>query len=404
MTAQLEPVFVYDAIRTPRAKAKETGGLHALNPLQLLENQYEALQARTGLDPVRVDDVLLGCVTQMGEQAGNIAKVSTAFAGWPETIPGATIQRYCSSGVDAVRTASLAITAGAQDVIVAGGVEMMSRVKMMSDDATAFSDPEIAARAKVVSMGNGADLIATELGISRDDVDAVAVRSQQRAAAAIAAGRFTSVIPVGHDQLEQTCAVDECVRPDTTPESLASLEPAFARAGAMGIDAFQLSSRPYLAEIDHVHTAGNSPAMADAASLVLLGSEALAAGLAVEPRARILATAATSGDAMQVLGGCIDAAERALSQAGLDAADVDVWQMHEAFAATVLLAEKRLGLDPGRLNPNGGVIALGHPMGATGAILLGMALDELERTGGRFGLAAASGAAGVGSAVLFERI
>lgn len=372
--------------------------------MQLLGTQYRALEDRTKLDPALVEDVLLGCVTQVGEQAGNIAKSSTAHAGWPQTIPGATIQRYCSSGVDAVRMAALGVAVGAQELVVAGGVEMMSRVKMMSDAATVFADPEVAAQARMVAMGNGADLIATEHGFTRDEVDAVAVRSQHRAAKAIEQDRFKSVIPVRHRLLDAACDTDECVRPATSNESLASLDPAFARSGAMGIDEYQLVSRPDLTEIDHVHTAGNSPAMADAASLVLIGNESVGETLSCEPRARIVATAATAGDAMQVLAGCIDAAQRALLDAGLTPADVDVWQMHEAFAATVLLAEQRLGLDSGRLNPNGGVIALGHPMGATGAILLGMALDELERTGGRYGLAAASGAAGIGSAILFERV
>jgi acetyl-CoA C-acetyltransferase len=396
-------VFIYDAIRTPRARAKDSGGLHDLLPHDLLKVLYDALVARTGLDPAEVSDVLLGCVTQHGEQAGNIARTSAAYAGWPSSVGGLTVNRFCSSSIDAMAMGMLRIAAGQDDVIVAGGVEMMSRVPMLADQATVFVDPAFAARCQMLMMGSGADLIATLYGVTREEADAIAVQSQQRAARSREAGWFTSIVPVHNPVKGITVSEDECIRADVTAAGLGELPAAFAGIGARGVDQLQLSAYPALGEVQHIHTAGNSPAMADAASLVLLGDEALGQRLGIAPRARLVAAASANDDPLQVLTGCVASAEKLLRQQGLTADDVDLFELHEAFAATVVKCRRDLGIDDAKLNVNGGVIALGHPMGATGAIMAGVLLDELERRDLARGVVAASGAGGAGSALLLER-
>lgn len=396
----MREALIYDAIRSPRGRAKDSGGLHPLTPHALLEQLYAALVARTGLSPARVGDVILGCATQHGEQAGNIARASTLYAGWPSHVPGMTINRYCSSGIDAVALAALKVGAGLADTALGGGVEMMSRVPMLADDARVFKDPGFAARCQMLMMGNGADLIATLHQVSREDADAVALLSQQRAAQAREAGHYTSIVPI-HGPDGVLCAEDECIRPDTSADSLAALEPAFTRAGAAGVDAFQLARHPALASVDHIHTAGNSPAMADGASLVLVAAEG---ALDARPRARIVASNTVAADPSQVLSGCVEATRALLASERLTPADVDLFEIHEAFAAVSVMAVRDLGIPGDKLNVNGGVIALGHPMGATGAMMLGTLLDELERRGLQRGLVAAAGAAGSGSALLIERL
>lgn len=400
----MRPVYIYDAIRTPRGRAKSSGGLHDLTPHALLATLYEALQTRTGLDPGRVGEVLLGCVTQHGEQAGNIAKTSALYAGWPHTVSGLTLNRFCSSSLDAVSVAALKVAAGQEEAVVAGGIEMMSRAPMLSDDARVFRDPAFAARCQMLLMGSGADLIATLNGVSRVVADAVALQSQQRAAVTAGADFNPSRIPVYNPVKDITLSLDECGRPDTTAESLAALAPAFAELGAAGADAFQLAAYPQIDAIEHIHTAGNSPAMADAASLLLLGSDALGKTLEVAPRARVVASAVASDEPLQVLSGCIAATARLLEEQQLAVDDIDLFEIHEAFAATVVKLQRDLGIPDDRLNVNGGVIALGHPMGATGGIMLGVLLDELERRDLRRGVVAASGAGGSGSAILVERL
>jgi len=400
----MRPVYVYDAIRTPRARAKESGGLHDLRPHDLLKCLYRSLEERTGLDPAWVGDVLLGCVTQHGEQAGNIAKTSTLYAGWPDSIGGLTVNRFCSSSIDAISLGALKIAAGQEQAVVAGGVEMMSRVPMLADKAAAFIDPRFAAECRMLMMGSGADLIATLQGVTREQADAVALQSQQRAETARREGYFTSIVPIDNPVKGITVSEDECIRAGTTLEGLAEMPPAFADIGGKGVDALQLSRYPQLSRIEHIHTAGNSPAMADAAALLLLGDETLGERLGARPRARIVAAATASDDPLQVLSGCVAATRKLLAEQGLDAADVDLFELHEAFAATVVKARQELGIDDDRLNVNGGVIALGHPMGATGAIMAGVLLDELERCGLVRGIVAASGAAGAGSALLLERL
>jgi acetyl-CoA C-acetyltransferase len=396
----MREALIYDAIRSPRGRAKENGGLHALTPQELLRQLYAALVARTGLSPAAVGDVILGCATQHGEQAGNIAKNSTLFAGWPVSVPGMTINRYCSSGIDAVALAALKVQAGLVDTAIGGGVEMMSRVPMLADDARVFKDPAFAARCQMLMMGNGADLVAELYDVSREEADALAALSQQRAARARDAGYFSSIVAIeGPDGAR--CEQDECIRPDTTAESLAAMEPAFARAGAMGVDAYQLQHHSALQSIRHIHTAGNSPAMADGASLVLVAAEG---ALEARPRARLVASNTVAADPSQVLSGCVEATRAMLAAQQLTPADVDLFEIHEAFAAISVMALRELRIPEDKLNVNGGVIALGHPMGATGAMMLGTLLDELERRGLQRGIVAAAGAAGTGSALLIERL
>jgi acetyl-CoA C-acetyltransferase len=399
----MKPVYLYDAIRTPRARAKDHGGLYDLRPHDLLQQLYLSLAQRTGLDPALVGDVLLGCVTQHGDQGGNIAKTSTLYAGWPSTIGGLTVNRFCSSSIDAISLAALKIAAGQEQAVIAGGVEMMSRVPMLSDQATVFMDPQFAAQCHMLMMGSGADLIASLHGVSREQADAIALQSQQRADHARREGFFKSIIPIDNPVKGITVTEDECIRPQTTLESLAEMPPAFAELGSKGVDAMQLAGHPQLAAVDHVHTAGNSPAMADAAAITLLGDAALADKLQVKSRARILAAATASDDPLQVLSGCVAATEKLMAQQNLHVADVDLFELHEAFAATVVKCQQQLGIPNDKLNVNGGVIALGHPMGATGAIMTGVLLDEMERREVRLGIVAASGAAGAGSALLIER-
>jgi acetyl-CoA C-acetyltransferase len=398
----MQAVYIYDAIRTARTRAKPEGGLHDLRPHDLLKCLYQHLEQRNSLDPALVGDVLLGCVTQHGEQAGNIAKTSTLYAGWPSSIGGLTVNRFCSSSIDAISIGALKIAAGQEHAIVAGGVEMMSRVPMLADKAAAFIDPAFAAQCQMLMMGSGADLIATLCGVSREQADAVAVQSQQRAERARREGYFTSIVPINNPVKDMTVTEDECIRAGTTAESLAAMPPAFAELGARGVDAMQLAGYPQLGRIDHIHTAGNSPAMADAAAVLLLGDERLGEQLGATPRARIVDAATASDDPLQVLAGCVSATRKLMAQQQLSAADVDLFELHEAFAATVIKCQQDLDIPADKLNVNGGVIALGHPMGATGAIMTGTLLDELQRRGLKRGIVAASGAAGAGSALLIE--
>ena len=396
-------VFIYDAIRTPRGRARETGGLHDLLPHDLLKTLYRALERRNGMDPTLVGEVVLGCVTQHGEQAGNIAKTSTLYAGWPSSISGITVNRFCSSGLDAVNFAALKVAQGQDDLAIGGGVEMMSRIPMLSDQAVTFTDAGMAQKSRILMMGSGADLIASLYDVSREQADTVALNSQQRAAAARAAGQFKSIIPVHNPETEKILDQDECIRPTVTMEDLASLEPSFAGLGAMGVDAHQLASFPDLDEVRHIHTAGNSPAMADAASLVLVGNEETGRNLSAEPRARIITTVKASDDPRLVLSGAVAATGKLMRQQGMTSRDIDLFEIHEAFAATIVKCQRDLDIPDEKLNVNGGVIAMGHPLGATGAIMLGSLLDEMERRDLKWGIVAASGAAGAGVAMLIER-
>ena len=399
----MNPVYIVDSIRTPRARANQKGGLSKLNPYELLDVLYKDIEQKNFLDLHSIDEVILGCVTQYGEQAGNIAKASALYSDYPDSISGLTVNRFCSSSLDAINLGFLKIQSKQANNIVSGGVEMMSRVPMLSDDAAIWNDIEIAGQAKIFLMGSGADLIASLFNISRDDVDRQALKSQQNALNAQKNNHFKSIIPVINKSKSINCVDDECIRPDTTIESLASLDPSFKKLGEQGVDQAQLTLFPSLKEIVHVHTAGNSPAMADAASITLLSNKEIQEN-GHKSRAKILSVATVNDDPLLVLSGCMLATQEILSQNNLQVADIDLFEIHEAFASTMIHCQKELKIDDAKLNVNGGCIALGHPMGATGSIMVSTLIDELERRDLKFGIVATSGAAGAGTALLIERI
>ena len=399
----MNPVYIVDSIRTPRARANDKGGLHKLNPYELLDYLYKDFEQKNFLNLHSINEVLIGCVTQYGEQAGNIAKASSLFSGYPDSISGLTINRFCSSSLDAINLAYLKVQSQQANNVIAGGVEMMSRVPMLSDKAAIWSDIEIAERAKIFLMGSGADLIASLFNISRDDVDKQALKSQQNALNAQKNNYFKSIIPVTCKNKLIHCVEDECIRSDTTLESLALLEPSFKRLGEKGVDEAQLNLFRNLKEISHVHTAGNSPAMADAASMTLLSNKKIQEN-GHRARAKIISVATVNDDPLLVLSGCILATQKILSQNNLKVSDVDLFEIHEAFASTMIHCQQELEIDDEKLNVNGGCIALGHPMGATGSIMMSTLVDELERQDLSIGIVATSGAAGAGTAILIERI
>jgi acetyl-CoA C-acetyltransferase len=399
----MNPVYIVDSIRTPRARANDKGGLHKLNPYELLDYLYKDFEQKNFLNLHSIDEVIIGCVTQYGEQAGNIAKASSLFSGYPDSISGLTINRFCSSSLDAINLAYLKVQSQQANNVIAGGVEMMSRVPMLSDEAAIWNDIEIAERAKIFLMGSGADLIASLFNISRDDVDKQALKSQQNALNAQKNNYFKSIIPVTCKNKLIHCVEDECIRSDTTLESLALLEPSFKSLGEKGVDEAQLNLFRNLKEISHVHTAGNSPAMADAASMTLLSNKKIQEN-GHRARAKIISVATVNDDPLLVLSGCILATQKILSQNNLKVSDVDLFEIHEAFASTMIHCQQELKIDDDKLNVNGGCIALGHPMGATGSIMMSTLVDELERQDLSIGIVATSGAAGAGTAILVERI
>ena len=394
--------FIYDAIRTPRGRAKPEGGLADISPLKLLSVLYREIQRRNQLDPIWVEDVILGCVSQVNEQGGNIAKASLMYAGWPDSVPGMSVNRFCSSGLDAINIGVMKILAGQASCVVTGGIEMMSRVPMLSDKAVMFTDANIALSSRMLMMGSGADLIASDYGISREALDKLAYKSQQRAAKATREGFFRSIIPIHNPVKKRTITQDECIRSSISLAQLAALPPAFAELGDSGVDALQLSEHSHLTEIIHVHTAGNSPSMADAAALVLLGDESLQENLKKTPVARVLAVTTTCNDPLQVVSGCTAATAKLMSEQNITVEDIDLFEIHEAFAATIIACQRELNIRSDKLNVNGGVIAMGHPMGATGAIMLGTLIDELTRRKLKTGIVATSGAAGIGTALLIS--
>jgi acetyl-CoA C-acetyltransferase len=394
--------FIYDAIRTPRGRAKPEGGLADISPLKLLSVLYKEIQRRNQLDPIWVEDVILGCVSQVNEQGGNIAKASLMYAGWPDSVPGMSVNRFCSSGLDAINIGVMKILAGQASCVVTGGIEMMSRVPMLSDKAVMFTDANIALSSRMLMMGSGADLIASDYGISREALDKLAYKSQQRAAKATREGFFRSIIPIHNPVKKRTITQDECIRSSISLAQLAALPPAFAELGDSGVDALQLSEHSHLTEIIHVHTAGNSPSMADAAALVLLGDQSLQENLKKTPVARVLAVATTCNDPLQVVSGCTAATAKLMSEQNITVEDIDLFEIHEAFAATIIACQRELNIRSDKLNVNGGVIAMGHPMGATGAIMLGTLIDELTRRKLKTGIVATSGAAGIGTALLIS--
>jgi acetyl-CoA C-acetyltransferase len=399
--------YIYEAIRTPRGRGKATGSLHGVKPITLVTGLIDELTSRhPGLDTRQVDDLILGVVTPVGDQGAVIAKTAAIAAGLPETVGGTQINRFCASGLEAVNLAAQKVRAGWDRLVIAGGVESMSRVPMGSDGGAWAMDPETAYDTYFVPQGIGADLIATTEGFTREDVDAYAVQSQQRAAAAWTGGRFAkSVVPVRDRNGIVLLDQDEHMRPQTTVESLAKLQPSFAGIGEMGgFDAVALQKYHSVERIDHVHHAGNSSGMVDGAALVLVGDERAGAEFGLTPRARVVATAISGADPTIMLTGPTPATRKVLATAGLAPADIDVWELNEAFAAVVLKWVKDFDLDMAKVNVNGGAIAMGHPLGATGAMILGTVVDELERTGGRYGLVTLCIGGGMGLATIIERV
>tara|TARA_B110000008_G_scaffold104291_1_gene107242 strand:+ start:3278 stop:4477 length:1200 start_codon:yes stop_codon:yes gene_type:complete len=399
----MNSVYIIDSIRTPRARANQKGGLNKLNPYELLDVLYKDIKQKNFLNLNSIDEVILGCVTQHGEQAGNIAKSSVMFSGYPDSISGLTVNRFCSSSLDAINLGHLKIQSKQAKNIIAGGVEMMSRVPMLSDQAAIWTDVALADQAKIFLMGSGADLIASLFNISREDTDLQALKSQQRAADAQTKNYFKSIIPVINEYKSINCVEDECIRRETTIESLTSLDPSFQKLGEQGVDQAQLNLFPSLEEIAHVHTAGNSPAMADAASMTLLSNKKTQEN-GQKARAKIISVVTVNDDPLLVLSGCILATQKLLAQNNLQVSDVDLFEIHEAFASTMIHCQRELNIDDEKLNVNGGCIALGHPMGATGSIMMSTLIDELERQNLTTGIVATSGAAGAGTAILIERL
>jgi acetyl-CoA C-acetyltransferase len=397
--------YIFDAIRTPRGKGKADGALHPVKPVALVTGLMHELQHRHGFATAEVEDVVLGCVTPIAEQGGDIAKTAALAAGWDWRVAGVQINRFCASGLEAVNLAAMKVRSGWEELIVAGGVESMSRVPMGSDGGALFSDPEISGQIGFVPQGIGADLIATLDGFTRADADRFAYDSQQKAARARAEGYFApSLVPVRDAHGATLLAEDEFIKPTTTLEGLAGLRPAFAAMGAAGFDAIALGKYPQARQIDHVHTAGNSSGIVDGAALVLVGSAAKGAALGLRPRARIVAAALTGAEPTIMLTGPAPAARKALAKAGLNFADIDLFEVNEAFAAVVLHFQRETGVSWEKINVNGGAIALGHPLGATGAMLLGTLLDELERRELKRGLVTLCVGGGMGIATIIERI
>ncbi|WP_027344963.1 acetyl-CoA C-acetyltransferase [Hamadaea tsunoensis] len=399
--------YIYDAVRTPRGRGKATGSLHGTKPVSLVVGLIDALRKRNpGLDPERLDDILLGIVSPIGEQGSDLAKIAGIAAGLPDTVGGVQLNRFCASGLEAVNLAAAKVRSGWQHLVLAGGVESMSRVPMGSDGGAWAMDPETALATNFVPQGISADLIATVNGFSRTDVDAYALTSQQRAAAAIADGRFDrTLVPVTDRNGLTVLDHDEHARPDSTLAGLGKLPPSFAGIGEMGgFDAVALRKYHWLEKIEHVHTAGNSSGIVDGAALVLIGSAEAGEAMGLAPRARIVSVGTSGADPTIMLTGPAPATRKALDLAGLGIGDIDLYEMNEAFSAAVLHYMKDLGLDHEVVNVNGGAIALGHPLGATGAILVATVLDELERRDQRRGLITLCIGAGMGVATVIERI
>jgi acetyl-CoA C-acetyltransferase len=398
--------FVYDAVRTPRGRGKQNGSLHGVKPVSLVVGLIDELRRRyPGLDPADIDDVVLGVVSPIADQGSDIAKTAAIAAGLPDTVAGVQLNRFCASGLEAVNVAAQKVRSGWEDLVLAGGVESMSRVPMGSDGGAWAMDPETNYTTRFVPQGIGADLIATIEGFSREDVDAYAVESQTRAAKAWAGGYFSrSVVPVRDRNGLVVLDRDEHLRASTL-EGLGQLPPSFAMIGEMGgFDAVALQRYHWVERIEHVHTAGNSSGIVDGASLVMVGSEAAGARAGLTPRARIVAAAVSGADPTIMLTGPAPATRKALAKAGLTAGDIDLVEMNEAFAAVVLRFAKDLDFDLEKVNVNGGAIAMGHPLGATGGMLLGTLVDELERRGQRYGLATLCIGGGMGIATIIERI
>ena len=399
--------LVFDAIRTPRGKGKVNGSLHGTKPVDLVVGlMHETLVRNEKLDPSRIDDVVLGCVSPVGDQGADIAKTAAIKAGLPDTVAGVQVNRFCASGLEAVNIAAQKVASGWEDLVFAGGVESMSRVPMGSDGGAWAMDPETNYDTSFVPQGVSADLIATIEEFSREDVDAYAARSQERAWAAQSEGRFADTV-ISVKDLNDNVVLDrdEFIRPGTTVETLGGLKPSFAAIGDMGgFDAVALQKYHWVEKIEHVHTPGISSGIVDGASLLTIGSEKMGDALGMKPKARILATALSGADPTIMLTGPAPASRKALEKAGLTVEDIDLVEINEAFAAVVLRFVRDMGLDMEKVNVNGGAIAMGHPLGATGGMILGTLIEELHRTGGRYGLATLCVGGGMGIATVVEAI
>ena len=400
----MSEAFVYDAIRTPRGKGKKDGRLHEVKPVNLLAGLLTELQRRNDLDTGAVDDVVMGVVSPIGEQGSVLPKVAALKAGWDWRCSGVQLNRFCASGLEAVNMAAMKVRSGWEDLVVAGGVESMSRVPIGADGGAWAQDPETNSATLFVPQGIGADLIATLNGFSRQDVDAFALVSQQRAAAARAAGRFDRSVVAVKEALGQTILdQDEFIKPNTTLDGLGALKPAFEQLGAMGFDAVALQRYPQVERILHVHHAGNSSGIVDGAAAILIGSEAAGKTHGFTPRARIVSVALSGADPTIMLTGPMPAARKALAKAGLTIDQIDLFEINEAFAAVPMKFMQEMGVPHEKVNVNGGAIALGHPLGATGAMILNTLIDELHHTGKRYGLATLCVGGGMGIATIVER-
>ncbi|XVJ47488.1 acetyl-CoA C-acetyltransferase [Pseudomonas sp. UBT] len=397
--------LIFDAIRTPRGKGKADGALHSVKPVNLVAGLLTALAQRSDLDTRQVDDIVLGCVTPVGDQGADIAKTAALVADWDVSVAGLQINRFCASGLEAVNLGAMKVRSGFEDLVVVGGVESMSRVPMGSDGGAWVLDPQTNMHSHFTPQGIGADLIATLEGFTRQDVDAFALQSQQKAARARAHGSFNkSLIAVQDQNGIVLLDHDEFIRGDSTLEGLGKLKPSFEMMGQMGFDATALRVYSHVERINHVHTPGNSSGIVDGAALMLIGSEAKGRELGLQPRARIVATAVTSTDPTIMLTGPAPATRKALAKAGLRVEDIDLFEVNEAFASVVLKFIKDMGIDAARVNVNGGSIAMGHPLGATGCAILGTLLDELEVRQQRYGLATLCVGGGMGIATIIERL
>ncbi|MBA34782.1 MAG: acetyl-CoA acetyltransferase [Oleispira sp.] len=397
--------YIFDAIRTPRGRGKATGALHEVKPITLLSNLLISLQERNQFDTAAVDDIVMGCVTAIGDQGAVIAKTAALSAGWNDDVAGVVLNRFCASGLEAVNTAAMKVRSGWEHLVVAGGVESMSRVPMGSDGGAWAMDPETNVATGFMPQGIGADLIATLGGYSREDVDAFAMRSHQKSAAAWEKGAFkNSIIPMKDRNGLILLDHDELIRPDSTVETLGKLKPSFQMMGDIGFDGVAKEAYPHVESINHVHSPGNSSGIVDGAAAVLIGSEAAGKQFGMKPRARIISTAVVGSEPTIMLAGPGPAARKALNVAGMDVADIDLFEVNEAFASVVMRFIDEMGISEDIVNVNGGSIAMGHPLGATGAMILGTLLDELEARDLKTGLVTLCVGGGMGIATIIERI
>ena len=398
--------FIYDAVRTPRGRGKADGSLHEVTALNLAAQALSAIKERNKLEPERVDDVVLGCVDPVGEAGGDIARAAALVAGYGDQVPGVQINRFCASGLDAINFAAAEVMSGQHEMTIGGGIESMSRVGIGASGGAWAVAPSIAVAHYFMPQGISADLIATKYGFSRDDVDAYAVESQKRAAKAWDEGRFkNSVVPVKDVNGLTILAKDEHMRPTTTMQSLAALQPSFVQMGEMGgFDAVAVQKHPEIEAVNHVHHAGNSSGIVDGAAAVLIGSKQAGQAAGLKPRARIKAFANIGSEPAIMLTGPIDVTQKVLKKAGMQKSDIDLYELNEAFASVVLRYMQALDIPHDKINVNGGAIAMGHPLGATGAMIFGTVLDELERTGKETALVTLCIGAGMGTATIIERV